>query len=462
MNLVSNKYRYVIVIAFLIFISSTINLSTLYNYSNQYIPTYIVKDNTPLLNTITDKQATLGRVLFYDKALSINNTVSCASCHKQEFAFGDTAQVSIGVNGITGRHSMRLVNSRFALEDKFFWDERALTLELQTTMPIQDHIEMGFSGNVGFPDFDSLIRKLSELDYYNKLFQFIYGDTIINKDRMQNSLAQFIRSIQSFDSKFDSGMSQAPNINSNFTNYTTDENEGKRLFMDQTITDSLGARIGGGLSCKGCHNAPEFDINPLSRANGINDNLAGGKDFSVTRAPTLRDLFGPNGQSNGPFMHTGFSSNIMDVINHYDSIIVTPGDTGLSPILRRRGNGQRLRMTSQEKIQVIAFLKTLTGNNLYTDPKWSNPFTNDSIITINNYTSISLHNPKIKINIYPNPSQDIIFINEVDDIYYEIYSIKGEILLKGNYTRNIDVSYLSSGIYFIKLEGYKSIKFVKN
>ena len=152
-------------------------------------------------------------------------------------------------------------------------------------------------------------------------------------------------------------MAQAPNINTDFVNFTSKENAGKRLFMDQTVTDSVGVRISGGLSCKGCHNAPEFDINPLSQANGINRKIGGGKDYTVTRAPSLRDLMGRNGTANGPFMHTGFSSNIMSVLNHYDSIVVDPGDTGISLILKRGGNGQRLRMTRSEKNQLIAFLK---------------------------------------------------------------------------------------------------------
>lgn len=91
-----------------------INLSTVFNYSNQVIPGYIRKDNTPTNNIITDTGATLGRGLFYDKKLSTNNTVSCASCHKQEFAFSDREQFSKGVNSETQRHSMRLINSRFA------------------------------------------------------------------------------------------------------------------------------------------------------------------------------------------------------------------------------------------------------------------------------------------------------------------------------------------------------------
>ena len=128
-----------------ILVSGTIDLDTLFNYANQNVPNYITKDNTGS-NTLDDKVATLGRVLFYDKNLSDNNTVACASCHQQAFAFSDPLTTSLGLNGgNTGRHSMRLINSRFADEVRFFWDERANTLEDQVTQPIQDHVEMGIA-----------------------------------------------------------------------------------------------------------------------------------------------------------------------------------------------------------------------------------------------------------------------------------------------------------------------------
>lgn len=117
----------------------------------------------------------MGRILFYDKNLSSNNTISCSSCHKQEFAFSDSNIASTGVNGTTGRHSIFLINSRFATETKFFWNERAINLETQTTMPIKDHGEMGFSGENGDLSFDDLITKLSAIGYYKELFKFVYG-----------------------------------------------------------------------------------------------------------------------------------------------------------------------------------------------------------------------------------------------------------------------------------------------
>ena len=177
---------------------SSLDLNNLANYANQTIPTYITKNNVNG-NAITDKGATLGRVLFYDKNLSSNNTVSCASCHKQEFAFSDTDVASTGVNGTTGRHSMRLINTRFATETKFFWDERAINLETQTTMPIKDHAEMGFSGENGDEDFNALLTKLNAIGYYKELFKFVYGSEEITETKIQLALAQFIRSIGVMD-----------------------------------------------------------------------------------------------------------------------------------------------------------------------------------------------------------------------------------------------------------------------
>ncbi|NNJ55755.1 MAG: cytochrome-c peroxidase, partial [Bacteroidia bacterium] len=267
---------------------SAFDLNSLPNYANQTIPNYITKDNTAG-NDITDKGALLGRVLFYEKILSVDSTVSCASCHLQEYAFGDPDAASTGVNGTTGRHSMRLINARFAEESKFFWDERANTLEEQTTMPIQDHGEMGYSGENGDPSLADLIVKLNNTDYYNELFEFVYGDAAVTEERMQDALAQFVRSIQSFDSEYDEGRAVAPNNNAPFNNFTADENAGKQLFTAPPQFDQNGVRVAGGVGCAGCHRPPEFDIDPQSGNNGVIGSLDGGNDFTNTRSPSLRD-----------------------------------------------------------------------------------------------------------------------------------------------------------------------------
>ena len=353
---------------------SSIDLSNLANYANQTVPAYITKNNG-ILNPITDKGATLGRVLFYDKKLSSNNTISCSSCHKQAVAFGDNSVASAGVNGTTGRHSMRLINTRFATESKFFWDERAATLEIQTTMPIKDHGEMGFSGTNGDLNFNALITKLSAINYYKELFKFVYGTEEITETKIQFALAQFIRSIQSFDSKYDIGRATAPNDGTVFTNFTTQENLGKNLFLTAPTFNASGIRTSGGLGCTGCHRAPEFDIDPNTKNNGIIGNIAGtGIDVTNTRAPSLRDLVKVDGTTNGQMMHTGVITTLQQAIGHYGTINIAPGNNNLDPRLMPGGAGQQLNLNAIEVNAVIAFLRTLSGTDVYTNTKWSNPF----------------------------------------------------------------------------------------
>ncbi|MFZ5629509.1 MAG: cytochrome-c peroxidase [Spirochaetota bacterium] len=347
-----------------------VDLNNLQNYANQAVPAYIRKFNDT--NFITNGGATLGRVLFYDKRLSSNDTVSCASCHQQQHAFSDTAVVSQGVNGTTGRHSMRLVNARFALETKFFWDERAQSLEAQTTMPIRDHGEMGFSGANGDPDFSTLLTKLAAVDYYRELFKFAFGSEEVTEAKMQLALGQFIRSIQSFDSKFDAGRALVPNNNSTFPNFTAEENLGKSLFLLPPVF-SGSSRTGGGVGCAGCHRAPEFDIDPNSANNGVTGKIGGGTDLTNTRSPSLRDLVKADGSPNGPMMHNGSLASLGAMVDHYNTISAT-GNTNLDVRLRPNGSGQSLSMTAAEKSALVAFLRTLTGSAVYTDARWSNPF----------------------------------------------------------------------------------------
>jgi cytochrome c peroxidase len=352
-----------------------IDPNNLANYANQGKPAYIAFDNTAG-NTITDAKATLGRVLFYDKQLSIDNSISCGSCHIQKFAFSDTAVASLGVqNGRTGRHSMRLINARFSSEVKFFWDERAATLEQQTTQPIQDHAEMGFSGQNGRPNLSALLTKLSGIGYYKELFQFVYGDQNITEPRMQECMSQFIRSIQSFDSKYDVGRAQVAQEQQGFPNFTQQENMGKNLFFMPPQFNQSGVRTGGGLGCGGCHRPPEFAIDPNSGNNGIIGVLNGtGIDINNTRSPSLRDLTGPTGETNGPMMHTGGLKTLQAVIGHYGQINLTPGNTRLDPRLRPNGVGLNLNLDQPTVDAVVAFLKTLTGSAVYTSEKWANPF----------------------------------------------------------------------------------------
>jgi cytochrome c peroxidase len=346
-----------------------IDLAALPNYAKQVKPSYIFWNNTRWDNPTTNTGATLGRLLFYDKRLSRNNTVSCSSCHLQAFAFGNPAVAGTGVNGMTDRHPMRLVNARFALP-QFFSDRRAETLESAVTRPLHSAIEMGFSGTNGDPDFAELLAKLSTLPEYQILFRAAFGSPAIDETSIQKALSQFIRSIESFDSKYDAGAVLVPSVKDPFPNFTESENRGKQLFItDPTIMPSR-----GGAGCAGCHLTPHFATSATWN-NGVVTKIGGGTDFTVTKAATLRDLVNPSGELNGPMMHDGSFTSIAQVINHYAAI--PPGIQNTS-----FPQGQTLNLTPQDRVDLEAFLRTLSGKAVYTDPKWSNPFRPDGTITV--------------------------------------------------------------------------------
>lgn len=360
---------------------ANIDLEALANYANQPVPAYI---GAALVNgnPVTDAGATLGRVLFYDVNLSIDNSVSCSSCHVQSNGFSDLAVVSGGVGGgVTGRHSMRLINGGFGHDGPGggattqFWDQRAATHEDQETQPIQDANEHGFSGQNGAPDFDDLIVKMQGLDYYDELFRFIFLDPNITEARIGQALAQFTKSIQSFDSKYDEGRAVTGNDNDPFPNFTAQENQGKNNFRGQ----------GTGLNCAACHQPPEFTIQTGNNRghNGVvgvaSDPLS--FDFTNTRAPSLRDLVSTNGTLNGPLMHDGSLPTIRGMLDHYSNIPTPGGEPARTDFLAtldgrlRQGNAARqFNLTNAEKADIEAFLRTLSGTTVYTDPKWSDPF----------------------------------------------------------------------------------------
>ena len=247
---------------------------------------------------------------------------------------------------------------------------------------------MGFSGEDGSPVFADLLQRLQDTEGYEPLFTDVFGNGVVTEERMQLALAQFIRSMQSFDSKYDVGRASSSNDNVAFANFSALENEGKRLFLQRPDFDN-GIRVAGtGLGCNGCHRAPAFDIDPRSRNNGV-IGVAGNAlaiDTSNTRSPSLRDVFNPAGQENGPFMHDGSLATFADVIEHYNAI---NHDQLLNPNLdnRLRGNaaggrgeamsGQRLQMTQAEREALTAFMKTLTGSAVYTDARWADPFVSE-------------------------------------------------------------------------------------
>jgi cytochrome c peroxidase len=340
-----------------------------FNYANQSLPGYLLsplitgQDNTPAGNPVTDWGATLGRVLFYDKTLSINKTIACASCHKQNLAFSDDKAFSPGFSGgLTGRNSMSLINTKYYPNGRFFWDERAATLEIQTLTPVQDHVEMGMN-------LDTLVNRLKIKAHYPVLFQRAFGNQTITSNRIANALAQFVRSIISYQSKFDAGRGvinpPADPIITPYPNFTPQENQGKQLFFSPQT------------ACNTCHGSETFTA-PMARNNGIENPSVDRGVGAVTNIPLQVGNFKVSSLKNieltAPYMHDGRFTTLEQVIEHYNSGV--QAHPNLAPQLRDPVTGapRRLNLTPDQKAALVAFLKTLTDRTITTDTKFSDPF----------------------------------------------------------------------------------------
>lgn len=337
-----------------------------FNYAAPLLPASFMiqpilgQDNMRAANLTTDAGATLGRVLFYDKRLSTNQSISCSSCHQQANGFSDPSRFSSGFNGgLTGRNSMGLAHARWYQRENFFWDERAATLEVQVLMPIQNSVEMGM-------DLTTLTNRLAAEPYYTNLFASTFGSPGITSDRISKALAQFVRSIVSTQSKFDLG------VTNNFANFTPQENQGRQIFNGPA----------GG--CAACHGTDNFVPGPALNNNGLEFPYVDLGVGGITGNPQDNGKFKVNSLRNigltGPYMHDGRFATLEQVVEFYNSGVVD--NPNLSPPLRNPPGPpgspppgpRRLNLTQQQKDALVAFLRTLTDPNLATDVKYSDPF----------------------------------------------------------------------------------------
>ncbi|HNP47519.1 MAG TPA: cytochrome c peroxidase [Bacteroidia bacterium] len=306
------------------------------------------------LNLVNNNQinsaSQLGRVLFYDTHLSVNNSISCASCHKQALGFADNSAFSKGFeNRPTLRNTLAIVNA--ATSSSFFWDGRENNLTTMVLKPIFNHVEMGME------DEDALVNRVRQLPYYYELFDKAYSTHVISAGLIANA-------IQSFLSEINSGRSKFELANGTTSNFTIQEARGKKLFEET-------------YKCGSCHNDSLYgsirsffniglDVNYSDNGLGLITQQSG--DFGKFKAPTLRNV-----AVTAPYMHDGRFATLHSVLDHYASSIAA--HPNLEPILKDiNGDPIRMNIPETDKQDIISFLNTMTDYALLSDPSLSNPF----------------------------------------------------------------------------------------
>lgn len=276
----------------------------------------------------------LGKLLFFEKKLSKNNTFSCATCHKPEFAFADTTAVSKGEEGLLGK---RNVPSIMNMKERalYFYDGRAGSLEEQVHFPIEDKIEMN-------NNFDSVVNRLGADKYYKKWFFKIYGEKP-NKTNISKSIAAFERSLETIDTPFDDFMQDKRN------NLSESAKNGRRIFISDRA------------KCFECHFGPDLtgdEFINIGLYNGIN--LMDKGRFEITKDSVDIGKFKVPGLRNvaltAPYMHNGMFKTLEEVINYYSN----PNLAVSNPLYMDERLMEPKNFTETEKMNLIHFLESLT------------------------------------------------------------------------------------------------------
>ncbi len=330
----------------------------------EIFPTEFGMPPLPADNPFTVEGIYLGRMLFYDPILSIDSSISCSSCHIQEFAFADPQKLSTGVFGLkTGRNAPSLFN--MAYSRKFFWDARVNTLRDLVFEPIQAHNEMAMT----LPLLETRLRRNQKyIDYFNKAF-----NTEPNLLDMSKAMEQFLLSIVSKDSRFNQFF---PGTNSHLLNAS--ELRGAFIFNGLVDFDAQGKTKGA--DCFHCHGGEMAQQqNPLMggiASNGLPgavvDKGVGGitnrsQDLGTFKAPSLLNI-----ALTAPYMHDGRFNTLEEVVEHY-STGVNYDHPNIHPQMSAHG-GIQLNLSQEQKDDLLAYLRTMTDFTFISNPAYSNPF----------------------------------------------------------------------------------------
>lgn len=312
-------------------------------------------DNQPTVQGVK-----LGRMLFYEKKLSANQTQSCASCHRQADAFTDTAQFSKGIRGLTGKRNAMAIFNMAWNTNNFFWDGRAYLLRHQSLMPIQDPLEMD-------ENLPNVIRKLKGEKAYHDQFTRAFGSEEINAEKISLALEQFMNSIVSVNSRFDKaelGLVQLDSI----------EERGRFLFFAEF---NPGFPNLSGADCAHCHSSINFSNNRyLNNALDTDADMTDMGRMDVTNNPNDKGKFKVTSLRNialsPPYMHDGRFKTLEEVVEHYNSGM--KNSSTIDPTLIYPLNNGGLQLSGDDKKALVAFLKTLTDDDLMTNSAYSDPF----------------------------------------------------------------------------------------
>ncbi len=295
-------------------------------------------------NPITEERFVLGRALFYENMFSKDNSISCGSCHQNFTAFANAEhKVSHGIKDRLGkRNSPGLFN--LAWHTSFMHDGGSNHIELQPLGPIANPVEMD-------EDINAVIAKLQASEKYRSLFKSAYGEEVVTSQRILKSLAQFMGLLYSYNSKFDYYKRHEKNVV-----LTAEELRGYSLFQ---------------ANCGACHKEPLFSdfefrnnglsVDPTYKDSGRAHITGVTEDRYKFKTPSLRNI-----ELTRPYMHDGRFATLEACLDHYTGTL--KNTINLDPLLVNP-----LTLSNQDKTDILAFLRTLTDNELINDKRFMDP-----------------------------------------------------------------------------------------
>jgi cytochrome c peroxidase len=318
---------------------------------------------SPADNPMTYEGVQLGRMLFYDSTLSLTHNISCGSCHKQQYSFGDNQKLSQNVLGSTVRNTPSLINlgmnQNIVTSQRFFWDGRQASIE--------DAVDDAFNHEMR-PDFTYVISYLSNTPEYAYLFKKAFGRPgTVTETNVEKAIAQFLRTLISTNSRIDQSYRGEIHL-------TPQEDSGLVAFTDPELGDCFHCHSDGLyltfvneqviFQNNGLDSEATFFTFPDPGYGPISGDYHNNGKFKI---PTLRNV-----ALSAPYMHDGRFATLGNVINHYSDSLKYSPSVDLANLQHVYQGG--LHLDAVHKANLLAFLNALTDTSYIHNPAFSNPF----------------------------------------------------------------------------------------